>query len=362
MKPISSIDWWERATLSRLRRQIPARVKKGGSLKALARALAPGVLKLSYAFNHERESLPPAYLQDKRLLSAYMGHFGLLNADRAAAVLQQAEEALAPIREARKTRSLNLLDLGSGTGAAMAGVLDVLAPDADGPPPRCVLVDRSNPALKTAGELLAEAPSAPKIIPIRHDLSRSLPSGPNMEHGFDVIIAANSMSELVGFPKKTIPFLHKAADLLAPGGLLVLIEPGTKDLSTRLMSLKTSFSEWRTVAPCPHDESCPLHARGSHDWCHGSFPYARSRWMTTLDEATGLDHDRLTVAYWIVQPDAPQREKTMWGRLVSDSLPGDEGPVRICCTDEGLQRLPVVGPLRKKARGERWYSEKRQVG
>ncbi len=360
MKPILPIAWWERATLSLLRRQIPKRVQKGGSLRALARALAPGVQELSYAFNHERGSLPPAYLQDKRLLSAYVGHFGLLNADRSAAVIGQAGEVLDLFRKIRRERPLELLDLGSGTGAAMAGLLEVLAPDADGLPPRAVLVDRSHPALKTAGDLLAHAPSSPKVVPIRHDLSRGLPSGPSMSRGFDVVVAANCLSELAGFPYNIRPFLQRVATLLRPGGILVLIEPGTQELSTGLMTLKESGLGWRTVAPCPHDRPCPLHVRGSKDWCHGSFPYQRSTWMTTLDAATGLDHDRLTFSYWIVQPGDAKGEPPAWCRLVSDGLPSDDGPVRICCTPDGLERLPVVSAMRKKARGERWIHDKPQ--
>lgn len=77
----------------------------------------------------------------------------------------------------------------------------------------------------------------------------------------DLIIASYALGEMPGFEK----ILEKLWN--ATGKLLVILEPGTPVGFSRIRLMREKLIAFggHIVAPCPHQENCPLK---ESDWCH----------------------------------------------------------------------------------------------
>lgn len=341
------LDWWETASISCVSKRIPARLRRGPGQDGLARALAADLSDLTLAFNHERSSLPADYLQDPHRLSAYIAQFGILNAHRVFRALGELPKPRLAALQA-KGGELRLLDLGCGTGAASAGALAALAPQSGA---HLVLVDRSKSGLEAAAELLAQAPNVPQLTRVRHDLSRGWPKGPAFEARFDLIMLTNVVVELAGSVAALAKWVSELSTHLTPDGAFLIVEPATRQASRQVIELRSAVPELSTLAPCPHQAPCPLHATHPRDWCHVALPFARSNWLEKLDRRTGLDHSQLVFSYWLASPlpaeDAP------YSRLVSDDIQRSGETVRLTCTPEARIKIQPTLNLGPQPRGAR---------
>jgi SAM-dependent methyltransferase len=152
------------------------------------------------------------------------------------------------------------LDLGAGTGAVGR-----------------VLRERFGGAL----ELVAvDRTPAPGVL--RADLGAALPP---VEGRFDLVVAAHLLNELfAGQPeaqqleRRAGRVLAWARALLAPGGLLVLIEPALRETSRALLAVRDRVvaAGLQVVAPCFRQGACPALA-SPRDWCHDAAPTDRGR-------------------------------------------------------------------------------------
>ena len=89
----------------------------------------------------------------------------------------------------------------------------------------------------------------------------------------DVVVASYSLTEI---PQAALQRVLAELWRLAKT-LLVIVEPGTPDGFRRILSCRDMLisAGGRVVAPCTHDDLCPLSA--ATRWCHFSKRLARSR-------------------------------------------------------------------------------------
>lgn len=146
-----------------------------------------------------------------------------------------------------------LLDVGAGPGTAAWAARDLW------PSTAAILVE-PNPIFRTlAAKLMPDA----KII--AGGLTANLPRTGLTVAGY--VLAELPEAEAA----KTAESLWGAA-----GQILVLVEPGTPQGFDRIRAARAALIEagGHVVAPCTHDEACPL---AGDDWCHFSERLARSR-------------------------------------------------------------------------------------
>lgn len=105
--------------------------------------------------------------------------------------------------------AVRILDLGAGTGL-LSGVLATALPDAE-----LVLLDEAPAMLDRAKERLA--PLGDRVTTVVADLRDPLPEGP-----FDVVASALAIHHLDDAGKADL--YQRAADVLAPGGVLINAE------------------------------------------------------------------------------------------------------------------------------------------
>jgi ribosomal protein RSM22 (predicted rRNA methylase) len=172
---------------------------------------------------------------------------------------------------------------------------------------------------------------------VRADLAVELPavSGP-----FDLVVAAHLLNELfVGRPDRVGRRAQRASAwaraLLAPAGLLILIEPALRETSRELLAVRDELlrAGLHVVAPCFWQGPCPALA-SERDWCHDAAPVpSRAR----------VDFSYLVLQAQPVAP-APGSE-----RVVSDPLP-DKGRLRLfVCGAQGRRELIRLSRHRSEA-------------
>jgi ribosomal protein RSM22 (predicted rRNA methylase) len=344
-RPADDLARWIPRLLSVWRRGRPApqrgpRPPPDRLAPAELREVAAGVERLSRGLTRERALAGERYLDDPRLLGAYLLFYWPVSYLQARGVLSELP---------RPPRTL--LDLGSGPGPLALAALDAGAGEA-------TCADRSARALAAARARAAEAglPLATRPWdPGRGTPLASLAAGRRL----DAVTMGHVLNELElgpggeGEPERRATLLAEAAGLLSPGGSLVVIEPALRDTSRALLHVRDLLVARGLAvrAPCLFRGPCPALLRQG-DWCHAERPIEPPPLVAEIGKAAGLRKEAVKMSYLVL---APPREA--WAdpppgrvfRIVSEPLPG-KGRLRYMgCGPEGRMGLA----LQQKHAGER---------
>ena len=195
-----------------------------------------------------RELIGTRYLADPELRRQYAAEI----APRTGAALRKI---LAEVYAPGSAPPARALDLGAGTGAAGAA-----------------LRERFGAGLEVAA---VDRVAGPGIVAA--DLERDLPSSLGR---FDLIVAAHLLGELFlteREPRRLDVLARRVLawtrELLAEGGLVVLVEPALRETSRALLGVRDRLlvAGLGVVAPCFWTGPCPALER-ERDWCHDAAP------------------------------------------------------------------------------------------
>jgi SAM-dependent methyltransferase len=248
--------------------------------------------------------------------------------------------ALSPhaLSQVGKAGRAQLLDLGAGTGPAAAAALDHLA--LAGLKAEALLCDRSEASLDEARGLITS--------PLRteqRDLSRGAAGLPGEEGRFDLICAANVLSELPGSAADRAAMVRLAAGRLNPGGRLLLLEPALREtgrglLEVRDLLLGPHAQPLSVYAPCFTQQPCPAleHPR---DWCTAEQPWEPPAYFRSLSKALGLHAAEAPVQFAAVVLGAEPAPPGVERHRVVGLPPPEKGKKRLfICSAAG--RAPLV--------------------
>jgi SAM-dependent methyltransferase len=266
-----------------------------------------------------------------------------------------------------------VLDLGSGPGPASAacalrGSRSILA------------LDPSARALDAAGRLLSGLGA--EFRGLRWSAGEPLPeSGP-----WDLIILSHSLNEIhSGSPDRLrlrADFLMSLSERLAPGGLLLLMEPALLATSRELIGLRDELLRrgMAVAAPCLFKGPCPALAAGENQTCHDQADWTAPYFADEIAQRAGLSRPELKMAWFALgrrDGDATGPDSGKGGagalRVVSDPMLNKAGRTRyaVCgasgrhtlsaklseltpgCSDfMGLKRGTLIRASGTEARGE----------
>ena len=274
-------------------------------------------------------------LLDVRAAEAYL--IGRLPATYAA-----IGEALAETAHNFPASPRSLIDAGAGPGTA-AWAATWLWPDIE----KVTLVDASRAMIDVGRRLASLSGSRPlsQAAWIHGDLTgRWEPS-----QTADLVIAAYSLGELA--PRDLLAASRRLWDRSAE--LLVVVEPGTPKGYRTVQAVRAELigRGAHTVAPCPHDLTCPLEAP---DWCHFGARIARSASLRRA-KAGVLPYEDEKFAYVALSPRLPDGPR--WARVLRrpELRPGH---VRLrLCRAEGVDDAITPrsqGAAYRAARKVRW--------
>lgn len=263
--------------------------------------------RLSNLLTRERETIPPAYLRDKDLREAYIRYYVPANQYKIHVPLK---ELSLHAGELLKKDRLRILDLGSGPGTAILGVMDFFSSHGEKPFLEFIAVDPLSENLLDAERLFQsfqkEVSANASLLTIKSSIERtkSLPEGP-----FDIIILSNVLSEVfhpdparIEIRVKLLKVLIKKS--LADDGNCIIIEPALRATSRDLLEVRDGLLKegLHIYSPCLMNEPCPA-LINPKDWCHEDIPWKAPAAILEIDKLTGLRKDSLKFSYLIIRKD-----------------------------------------------------------
>lgn len=189
---------------------------------------------------------------------------------------------------------ISVLDLGSGPGTAGISLLTALDKSI-----RLTCVEHSSHMRQVAERLLSRYKGAGDLTKLT-----VLPSLPlNTTEKYDLVIAANVVAELdTAEGERT---MRSLAERTAPGGYLVVLEPGQQLHTRRLMHLRDTLlrttHEFAPLFPCLRRDACPMLATSDTDWCHGTIEWRQPRLNAHLDDLLSFNKHRIKYSAFIFQ-------------------------------------------------------------
>lgn len=257
-------------------------VKRRETRASLER-IAESVAKLNEGLTVGRESfLAQHYLSDPEIRKAYLLYYTTTNFLKIVPPLRE----LALSNFFNRTTPLRILDLGSGSGAAIWGILEFLETELQQP------IEIEITAVDTVVQNVRDIQQFHNLF-LRQcefvksrlttkvlDLESTLP----FEEKFDLIVMMNTLNELSEAGEKNV--LNTLPNLLADNGSVILVEPATRKQSRRLLSFRDSVvqNNWTIYAPCTRQSNCPA-LEDADNWCHSEYKWERPDFIRVIDES-----------------------------------------------------------------------------
>jgi acyl transferase domain-containing protein/SAM-dependent methyltransferase len=226
-------------------------------------------------------------------------------------------------------RVLRILEVGAGTGGTTAGLLSVLPPNQA----QYLFTDVSDVFLDRARERFGK--QYPFLTVGRFDLDKDLAAQGYLPNTFDVIASANAVHASCDLPLA----LRRLRDLLAPGGLLLLVESTTHfdwfDMTTGLIEGWQHFADQlRGDNPLlsPNKWVEALVAAGFEEasaWPRPNSPAAHFGQHVLVARVAGSPEDAMGVKQFSPRDavsemaSMPSDEKELFRQRVLDALPAD---------------------------------------
>jgi ribosomal protein RSM22 (predicted rRNA methylase) len=199
-----------------------------------------------------------------------------------------------------------LLDLGSGPGTAL------WAATAQWPGLRALAAWEREPALIALGLRLAHDSQTRAVrtaIWERLDLRTLERASARTPAQFDVVVLGHVLNELDAESQRQVV----AAAWQRSAGLLLIVEPGTSAAFDVVRAARDQLLGLgaHTIAPCTHDQPCPL----QNDWCHFPQRLKRPEFLRRAREASS-EWEESKFAYAAMARFAPPAP--IWGRVIRE--------------------------------------------
>ncbi|MCE9591899.1 MAG: small ribosomal subunit Rsm22 family protein [Planctomycetes bacterium] len=310
--------------------------------------LARRVLALSDLYTTERDAIQEESATGEHLMAKVL-YFLVSDAPKPVMVLRELAERYPEMVMAKPDRPLRVCDAGAGVGATSVGLLLALDSSrvAEAEIEALDSHDRSldmwsattRQAAVIAGIRLNAKPVA---CDLRQTAQRTHP-------GHDLFIAQALLNEL--FPTAGATAEHDEASMqaradwvsaLTGGAVGVVIEPALKETTRPLQAVRDQLLKrggWRVLAPCPHDQPCPM-LRSPRDWCHEVRLFEPMKRVAEIQAQTHRRDNRTKFSFLAVAPAAAgltphAADGNLSGRLVSDALNSKGKMERYLCSADG---------------------------
>lgn len=283
--------------------RIEAALQQLGYSLSKPKPLAEVILRLS---DHYQQDKSVTLWKENWAKAAYLTYYFPLNYARACAVIDEGR------RRSFFNGLTNLIDYGSGTGAAVLAAGELLTHSWN---------------QQLCYEPFSEAIAFQELLNKNENDLVATTSEPANIPEQNLGIFCYSLNELEKFPEQ---FLKSEA--------LMLIEPSTRELGRELLKLRDDLiinHGFFAYAPCPHQGLCPLLNDSERDWCHDRIGWVAPGWFTAIETLLPIKNPTLTFSYVLLRKTKPQITQTteIVARVVGDPL-AEKGKTRqLICID-----------------------------
>jgi len=271
------------------------------------KTLAANVARLSQFLTSDRKSLPRAYLKDAGLRKAYISYFLPTNTQKIRIPLQDLSRRPGNLLSQARLR---ILDIGTGPGTALLGVMDFFFEQENSPELECTAVDPVAENLKEAEAFFAAHRDKMNIRASLKTIRADIESVENLlDEGFDIIILSNVLNELFSQDERRIDkrigiLKNILSHVLSDTGSCIIIEPALRETSRELLKVRDGLlvHGFRIFSPCFFSGNCPA-LINPKDWCHEDIPWQPPDDIKEIDRLTGLRKDSLKFSYLVLRKD-----------------------------------------------------------
>jgi ribosomal protein RSM22 (predicted rRNA methylase) len=219
-----------------------------------------------------------------------------------------------------------MLDLGSGPGTALWAATQQWSSL------RQLRAWEREPTLIALGRRLAQSAPHVAVQAARWEqVDLQTRSGFSSER-FDLVVLGHVLNELP--PEAQAEVVNYAWRLTA--GLLLIVEPGTSSAFAVARAARDQLLAVgaNTIAPCPHNQPCPL----VNDWCHFPQRLLRPPFQKQARSAPSIWED---AKYAYAAMARFPVEQPIWGRLIREPLIAKGFTSLPLCTNEGINAVRV---------------------
>jgi ribosomal protein RSM22 (predicted rRNA methylase) len=253
---------------------------------------------------------------------------------------------------------LQILDLGSGSGAAIWGLIVFLEEELQQPIEIEIMavdsVAQNLKDIRTFHDKLLQSCEyvkstlQTKLLDLEQEIS--------VVWKFDLITMMNTLNELSDAAEEKT--LNTLPNLLEEKGTVLFIEPATRKQSRRLLTFRDAAikNNWTIYAPCTRQSNCPALEKDDN-WCHSEYKWERPDFIRLIDDITGTLRLSIKCTYFTMNRSGQRLPdvlgKTNLWRSVSERF-DEKGRVRsILCGEPA--RTQFILNKRDKTDGNREF-------
>jgi len=263
------------------------------------------------------EFLASEYLRHKEIRKAYALYYMTTNLLK----IDQPLRELSLSKSFPQSTPFRILDLGTGTGAAMWGTLSYFHEKEERVPLEITLTDslpeNLDEAEKFSRQFVKRLSGKPSLNFELFDLRNPelVPEKIRTSGPYHLITLMNVLNELK--ENNDVNLLGSLISLLDENGSIILIEPATRIESRRLLRFRDmAVTKAMTIfSPCTRQEQCPA-LISEDDWCHSDVDWERPPFIKAIDDIVGTLRLTLKSTYMVIRKD----EMTLGKALQEESL------------------------------------------
>lgn len=293
--------------------------RRGFTLPQDAARLSAHILKLSDHFQTQNRTTP---WRSEEYQAAYLAYFFSYNFLRLQRVLSQLPEQF-------WSHVLSVYEIGSGAGNAQLALSAIESM-------RYVPYFVEERSAEAFGLHLDLAKA------LEFSQPQEMPSRPVMGAG-SLALLSYSYNELGGaLPEWCFSASH-----------LLIVEPSTAEWSRGLMALRQDLITrgFYVLAPCTHQQACPLLTQSKRDFCHDRFWPERPAWLLELEDFLPMKNQTLTLSYLVATKKPELLFAEGRARVIGDTL-FEKGKVRqAVCRGPEREFLSVLTKTNKNFEG-----------
>lgn len=103
---------------------------------------------------------------------------------------------------------------------------------------------------------------------------------------------------------------------------LLIVEPSTRDCGRALMQWRAKLLEqgFQALAPCLHQQACPLLQESQKDWCHNRIHFEAPSWWLEIEAELPMQNRTLTYSYLLLSRTVSLSPEAYQARVIGDTL------------------------------------------
>lgn len=306
-------------------------------------------------FTQSRKNINSNMLTTRDKSNAYLLGFHLGNVARIQYLISRAEKFTPFVNTINEYQSIDVFDLGCGSGAMSVGVLQFLKQNLKRQIPLNIKLADNSSYLLSIAEYTLNAFKMPNLTVRKFkgplddlNISKNTPESQSLglyTLGYiwnELSHDKNGKNKIVNLIECIVEKKHEA--------LIFIVEPANEFQSKNAMHLRNDLIDlgFQVLYPCSHQKQCPL-LETDKDWCYSEMGWKKPEIQSKIDKIMGVERDVMALSGYVFASPAfvkkhkwklSQNEEVIVGRPITSNKGGSKAQY-ILCGKEGIRKEQV---------------------